>query len=70
MRYVSSLFSSPVPTQPQYLTDAMHGMPPRSAYPRDMYPPPPPSAAFIRERVLSTYTVPDPRVILLLTCKL
>ncbi|KAK7573958.1 hypothetical protein V9T40_011149 [Parthenolecanium corni] len=52
----TNIAQSPVPTQPQYLTDAMHGMPPRSAYPRDMYPPPPPSAAFIRERVLSTYT--------------
>lgn len=40
----------------------MHAVPPRTAYPRELYPPPPPSAAFIRERILSTYTVPDPRV--------
>ncbi|XKL68741.1 hypothetical protein PGB90_006510 [Kerria lacca] len=50
-----------VPNQPQYLPETMHAVPPRTAYPRELYPPPPPSAAFIRERILSTYTVPDPR---------
>lgn len=52
---------SPLATTSPYLSDPM-GVAQRAAYTRDLYPPPPPSAAFLRDRILSAYAVPDPRV--------
>lgn len=53
-----------MPGQAHYLVDPMHMIPGRVGYPRDMYALPPPhnTATYMRDRGISSYPVPDPRV--------